>query len=485
MVLINCQVVNSSGNCFPLLLIAGSSSTTTLTKGDFQESDHISLLRPHVKTAIRPPTPQQIPDALRKAYRISLAGRPGPTFVDIPADFLWRPTDPQTAMSLNQPLPTSLPSTPEHKARHIAGLLRSAKAPLVLIGKGAAYARAEADIRELINRTHLPFLSSPMGVGVIPHSHPCNTASARSAALKHADVVLVLGARLNWIFHFGEPPKWNANAKFIVVNVDPEEIGNNAADQELGVVADVKTFVPHLLSHLSGFVYPSSTPYWTHLSKAKHTAETALAHLSSQDKIPMTFEHAYSIMRTTLDRLSPPEQGGTCFVAEGARTMDLSRAYFGTEHPRLRLDAGTHGTMGVGMGYAVAAWEAYNGLGASPASSGQKKKIVCIIGDSAFGFSGFELETMARFGMDVLIFVMNNGGVYHGHADSRAEFELQRRNSKEGRTAEGLRSWSLGCEVGYEKFAEGMGAKGFVVRTGKKLERAAVEGFGSQVSCSD
>lgn len=369
------------------------------------------------------------------------------------------------------------------KVSKIASLIKSAAAPLVVVGKGSAYARAENALRRLIDSTQLPFLPSPMGKGVVPDSHPCNTSASRSTALRFADVVIVLGARLNWILHFGEAPKWNPSARIVQVDIDPDVIGQNAGDVELGVVADVNIFVESLIAQLGSWKYPAKTQFRERLTKERTTKERKLAVAAEVKSTPLTFEHSYHVIRNVLDSLSPPSDGGVVIVSEGARTMDTSRQWFFQEHPRLRLDAGTLGTMGIGFGYAVAAWEAYNGL-YTEASSGKKgrKKIVGIIGDSATGFSGMEIETMARYGMDCLIFVMNNGGVYHGHAESRSEYDAQRLATSEGRGGEGMRSWSLGFETRYEMFADAVGGKGYLVRTSDELRRAAEEGFKADVS---
>jgi 2-hydroxyacyl-CoA lyase 1 len=361
-------------------------------------------------------------------------------------------------------------------------LLKSAAAPLVVIGKGSAYARAENSLRELIDTTQLPFLPSPMGKGVIPDSHSCNTSASRSTALRHADIVLVLGARLNWILHFGEAPKWNRSVRIIQVDIDPDVIGQNAGDAELGVVADVDIFTQALVAELKSWQYPSKTLFRELLAKEKMSNESRLAVAAEIKSVPLTFEHSYHVIRSVLDSLSPPSDGGIVYISEGARTMDTSRQWFSQEHPRLRLDAGTLGTMGIGFGYAVAAWEAYNGPHAE-ASSGKKgrKKVVGLIGDSATGFSGMEIETMARYGMDCLIFVMNNGGVYHGHAETQQEYDSQRRATSEGRGTEGMRSWSLGFETKYEMFADAVGGKGYLVRTSEELRRAVEEGFKAEV----
>ncbi len=477
----NAQVINSSANCFPLLLLAGSSMSQTVGKGDFQEMDAVAMLSRHVKVALRPNTFEAIPAAMSRAYRMSWY-QPSTGFVDLPADLLMArhasaSTEPPQIIP-NPPLPQ-----PDVQTVHkIAALLRIASAPLVVIGKGSAYARAESDIRSLIYSTRLPFLPTPMGKGVVPDSHPGNTSAARSIALRHADVVLVLGARLNWILHFGEHPKWNSKAKIVQVDINADVIGQNAGDATLGVIADVGAFVLALIPRLKGWQYAENTAFRALL--AEETAKNAniLAKKAQLSTVPMSFEHAYHIIRSSIDVLSPPEDGGIVYISEGARTMDTSRQWFYQEHPRLRLDAGTHGTMGVGFGYMIAAWEAYNGPFAE-AKSGKNgsKKVVGLIGDSATGFSGMEIETMSRMGQDCLIFVMNNGGVYHGSADSLEEYRQQQSATKEGRSKDGHRSWSLGFETRYDQFANAVGGKGYLVRTPDELRRATEEGYRLEV----
>ena len=407
--------------------------------------------------------------------------------MDLPADLIKGVVEDAEDVAEAAPIPDA-PKGGVEEARlfKITQLLKSAKAPLVVIGKGAAYARAEGVIRDLIDRTNFPFLPTPMGKGVVADSHAANTASARSTALKEADVVLILGARLNWILHFGDAPKWNPAAQFIQVDISAEEIGRNSGNPELGIVGDIGIVVSQLASALGTWSYPTSTPYTQHLSAAKAKNEAAAASKASNSKTPMTYAHAFTIIERTLHSLSPPSDAGIVYVSEGANTMDISRSIFPVSHPRLRLDAGTYATMGVGLGYAIAAHAAYNGSAAEGQSGlpqGRRKKIVCLEGDSAFGFSAMEVETMARYGMDILIFIINNGGVYHGDSDdARSWLELQGKTLR-GEHGAGLRSTSLGWEVGYEKIAEVCGGVGFLVRTPEELERATRVGFGEGRVC--
>jgi 2-hydroxyacyl-CoA lyase 1 len=287
---------------------------------------------------------------------------------------------------------------------------------------------------------------------------------------------------LNWILHFGEAPKWNPAVKIIQVDISAEELGKNNGDQALAIVGDISVVTSQLNVALQDWHYDTSSPYVQMIKASIEKNEEKAAKTAKIDKSPMTYERTFDVIKNTLHKLAPPEDGRVVYISEGANTMDISRSVFPVEHPRLRLDAGTYATMGVGLGYAIAAHCAYNiphPEGQSGPYSG-RKKIVCLEGDSAFGFSLAEVETMARYGMDVLIFVINNGGVYHGDSkDSDEWLELQLK-SLEG-MRDGLRSTSLGWEVRYEKIAEMCGGKGYLVRTPDELATATEEGFRAKV----
>jgi len=464
-----------------MLLLAGSIETHLTTKGAFQELDAVSLLTPHTKVAVRPASIDLIPAHIETAYRTSYFGKPGPTFVDLPGDLLEGSLSTSVFSRLVTLPPPPIPAAHPEAIHRIATLIQTSTSPLVIIGKGAAYAHAESAIRSLINSTHLPFLPTPMGKGVVADSHPCNTSSARSTALLRADVVLVLGARLNWILHYGESPKWNPSARIIQVDISAEELGRNGGDPSLGVVGDVNLVVNQLIQELGPWQYDQNTDFVRQLGQAKQKNEAKALLAALDSKIPMTYHHAFDVIKRTLHSLSPPEGGQLVYVSEGSNTMDISRSIFPLEQPRLRLDAGTYATMGLGLAYAISAHLAYNTLHEGRGGSG-RKKIIAFEGDSAFGFSAMEVETMARYGMDVLIFVINNGGIYHGDTDDLADWRRRQRKTIQGQPG-GLRSTSLGREVRYEKLAEACGGLGFFVRTPKELETATREAFVADVPC--
>ena len=328
-----------------------------------------------------------------------------------------------------------------------------------------------------------------MGKGVVPDSSPYNISAARSTALKHADVVLVLGARLNWILSFGLPPKWNPTAKIIQVDICADELGKNGGHPILSLVGDVGLVVDQIVSQLGSWQWQGqSSPFHRTLQAAKSKNEEKAAKKAAISKVPMTFEHSFDIIKKTLNSLSTPADGDVVYVSEGANAMDISRSIFTMEHPRTRLDAGTYATMGVGLGYAIAAYAAYNFPQAEgSAGSRGRKKIVAVEGDSAFGFSGMEVETMARYSMDVLIFVMNNSGLYRGDVDSSDKWQERQKISVAGTTAggtgrgKGLSAMSLGWETDYQKVAEMAGGIGIVARTPEELKEATKRGFEAKV----
>lgn len=342
-------IVNAYINCWPILVIAGTIETHQKEMGGFQETDHISLLKPHTKFAAQPPSVDRIPFMLEKAYRFAFYGRPGPTFVDIPADFIRCSVKTSPELRQISAVPDCPKSMPPLTMISLAvSRLRAADAPLIVIGKGSAYARAELQIRALIDSTQIPFLPTPMGKGVVPDSHHLNIAAARSTALAGADVVLLLGARLNWILHFGKRPRWRHDVTFIHVDISAEELGNNS-DNSIRLLGDVGLVAEQLRNAFSGWSYPTGSSAFlkTVREKAGHNLSN-IRKLAKSDRIPMSYHRALTEIKEALLGMD------VVFVNEGANTMDIGRTIFEVQNPRRRIDAGTFATMGVGVGYAIA-----------------------------------------------------------------------------------------------------------------------------------
>ncbi|KAI8145477.1 thiamine pyrophosphate enzyme, N-terminal TPP binding domain-containing protein [Fennellomyces sp. T-0311] len=448
-------VANAKVNCWPMVLLAGSSDTDQVDMGAFQEWDQVEACKPYCKYAARPASIDKIPATVEKAMRSALYGRPGAAYVDLPADFIqYKIRDSQwlqkAASSINT-LPSAAPKSlaDPKSVEQAVQLLRQAKSPLIVVGKGAAYARAEKEIRQLVDATQIPFLPSPMGKGVVSDTHPLCVSAARSKALKEADVVLLLGARLNWIFHYGQSPRWSQSVKFIHVDVLPEEIGNNGANT-LPLVGDIQAVVAQLLTQSLPRV-PASNAYVSGLvEKVKQNVAKSLAsRKKGSDSDVMNYQSAYTVVKELL----PPND--VIFVSEGANTMDIARSFFDVHEPRHRLDAGTFATMGVGMGYAIAAQEYY-----------PSKRVVSIVGDSAFGFSAMELETAVRSKLPLIILVINNNGIYHGLDEQ--EFEQSRRDGT-------LPSTALLPDTRYDQLSIAFGGKGWLAKDRVQLAKALKE----------
>ncbi|KAI8982496.1 thiamine pyrophosphate enzyme, N-terminal TPP binding domain-containing protein [Pilobolus umbonatus] len=445
-------LLNAKLNCWPLVLLSGSCDTDQVEKGAFQELDQVEACRPYCKFAARPTSLEHTPFIIEKAFRNALYGRPGAAYVDIPADYIQHPIR-NTQLIDNLRVPQVAPS-PKSMADpamidKVSKLLSKSKRPLVVIGKGAAYSRAEDEVRQFIEKTQIPFLPTPMGKGVISDSHPLCVSAARSKALKEADVVLLIGARLNWILHYGDVPRWSNNVKFIQIDIAPEELGNNKNDT-VPVLGDIQLVVAQL-NKKSFETQPDSVYISGLMDKVKENAKKIqLSGSNGSDDAILTYQTAFTAIKDIL-----PEDG-VVYVSEGANTMDIARSYFDVHQPRHRLDAGTGATMGVGMGYAIGAQIYY----------GSSKRIVSIVGDSAFGFSAMELETAVRSRLPLLIIIINNNGIYHGLNDD--EFDTAVKENT-------LPTTALLPEIRYDMIAEACGGKGWLVKNRVELGNAMKE----------
>ncbi|KAJ1722336.1 hypothetical protein LPJ53_003246 [Coemansia erecta] len=436
-------LVNSQVNTWPLVLIGGSCETTLEGSGAFQECKQVEMCRPYTKYAERPPTAQHIPLVVERAFRHALVGRPGASYIDLPADYIQGHVAAETVLASVYARPVFAQADPADIAR-AAELLSSAKRPLIIVGKGAAYARAEEEVRGLVDVYQAPFLPTPMGKGVVPDGHPRNASSARSLALKSADVILVLGARLNWILHFGR--RFHPQAKIVQVDVCAEEIGTTG-QVEVALQGHLPLVVRQLTQALKApFVEnPDANDYVQALvghAAANAQKQEAKYHSSA---LPMTYHRAFYEIKQKL-----PED--VVLISEGANTMDIARTVYDFQEPRRRLDCATFANMGVGLGFAIAAQVHY-----------PEAHVVAIVGDSAFGFSAMELETAVRSHLPLVIIVINNNGIYFGLEQHEYE-ELER----QGR----LPATALRPDIRYEMFAEAVGGKGYLVSTPEELSKA-------------
>jgi len=394
-------LADATTNCFPMIQISGSSerSIIDLQQGDYEELDQLNAAKPFAKAAFRVDRPEDICLGVVRAIRAAVSGRPGGVYLDLPAAVL-KATMPVNAAkeSLFQavdPAPAHLPAS-ESIARAL-DLLAHAERPLIILGKGAAYARADDAIRSFVETTGIPYLPMSMAKGLLPDDHWQSAAAARSLVLGQADVVMLIGARLNWLLAHGQAPRWSATAKFIQVDVDPVEIDSNRpiTAPVVGDIASAMSEFNHSLKP-GRIAVPSA---WRDAIKERtaHNVAKMQARLDA-NATPMNFSTALRAIRDVLDH-----HRDTYLISEGANTLDFARDILPMYEPRHRLDSGTWGVMGVGLGYAIAA----------AVETG--KPVVAVEGDSAIGFSGMELETICRYQLPIVTVVFNNGGVYKGN----------------------------------------------------------------------
>ncbi|XP_037948727.1 2-hydroxyacyl-CoA lyase 1 [Teleopsis dalmanni] len=450
-------MANAQVNCWPLIVIGGATNEDHEGIGGFQECPQVELSRPYCKYAARPPTAALIPLHVEKAVRYATYGRPGVAYLDFPGNILQsRAPEEKIYKALAHPAPP-LVYPPHDEVIRAVNLLRSAKRPLVVIGKGAAYAHAENILRHFIENTNLPFLPSPMGKGVVSDSAPQCVSSARTLALQKADVVLLLGARLNWILHFGRPPRYDKDVKFIQVDICPEEL-HNSVISTVAIQSDIKPFAEQLFEQMNAvnFHFSNENPWWQQLATKCAQNKEAVQTMSKQISAPLNYYAVFHHLRELIPR-------DAVIVSEGANTMDIGRSMLLNILPRHRLDAGTFGTMGVGPGFAIAA-----ALFCRDRFPG--KRVVCVEGDSAFGFSGMEIETMVRYNLPITIVIVNNNGIYGGF--DQDTFDAIR---SAGDLSQVTPPSALGVQVHYEEMMKMFGLKGYFCKEIVELQSALKE----------
>ncbi|KAL6438544.1 hypothetical protein ACFW04_004544 [Cataglyphis niger] len=447
-------MANAQINCWPVLVLGGSCPEDHEGIGGFQEWPQVEASRPYCKYAARPPSATLIPMHVEKAVRLATYGRPGAVYLDLPATLLTQNVD---ESKIFKALPCSPPplSYPDTKLiEQAANLLIKAKKPLVIIGKGAAYARAESPVREFIYSTNVPFLPTPMGKGVVPDTDERCVSSARTLALLHSDVILLLGARLNWMLHFGRPPRYQSNVKVIQIDLCAEEL-HNSVPSAVAIQSDIAPATEYLTNVLKNQKWhvDRKNSWWKDLATKIEKNKQLVHRMSSDTSVPLNY---YTVFKHIQDIIP-----NDCIIcSEGANTMDIGRTILLNDLPRHRLDAGTFGTMGVGLGFAIAA-------ALYCKDNAPKKRVICVEGDSAFGFSGMEVETMFRYKLPVIIIIINNNGIYGGF-DNETFRQLQ----ASGEPTQVTPPYSLSAETHYEKLMEMFGKKGHFCTTVDEIQQA-------------
>ncbi len=446
---------NATVNCYPMIQISGSSvrEPIDLDQGTYEGLDQLNVAKGLVKAAYRVNKPEDIPTAVARAYRAAVSGRPGGVYLDVTTPCLGAVMDKADADKLFfepvDPCPAMVPSA--ESVDRAVQMLSAAKRPAILLGKGAAYAQVDDKIKQLIESTGIPFYPMSMAKGLMPDNHPLSAISARSTIMAQADVVMLIGARLNWLLSRGQG-KWNPEGRFIQLEIDPKEIDCNRPIAA-PVIGDIESSLDAILARLNG-VKLSMDPAWVSGIQAESKVKNAkfLERLQPQT-VPMTHWSALGSVKKVLE--ANPD---VILVNEGANTLDDTRDAVDMFLPRHRIDCATWAIMGMGMGSAV---------GAAVATG---KSVVAVEGDSAFGFSGMDFSTICRFNLPVTVVIFNNGGIYNG---------IGVNPSGNGDPA----PTTLDVKARYDKLGDAFGATTYYVTTPAELFTALTEAVASKKPC--
>ncbi|MFJ5488102.1 oxalyl-CoA decarboxylase [Hansschlegelia beijingensis] len=446
-------LANATTNCFPMILISGSSEReiVDLQQGDYEEMDQLAIAKPLCKAAFRVLHAEDIGIGVARAIRAAVSGRPGGVYLDLPAKLFSQVLDAakgeRSLVKVIDPAPAQLPAP--SAVKRAMDLLKSAKRPLIVLGKGAAYAQADDEIRQFVEKSGIPYIPMSMAKGLLPDNHPLSAGAARSTVLKDSDVVVLVGARLNWLLSHGKGKQWGepGSKKFIQIDIEPKEMDSNV-EIAAPLVGDIGSVVSALLAGIDSS-WPGVPAQWTETIKAKKDANISkMAAKLGKNSSPMCFHTALGALKQVIK-----ERPDAILVNEGANTLDLARGIIDMYQPRKRLDVGTWGVMGIGMGFAIAA------------AIETGKPVLAVEGDSAFGFSGMEVETICRYNLPVCIVIFNNNGIYRGT-------DMDPTGRDPGTTV-------FVKDSRYDKMMEAFGGVGVHVTTPDELKRAVDEAMDS------
>jgi oxalyl-CoA decarboxylase len=452
-------LANATTNCFPMILISGSSEReiVDLQQGDYEEMDQLAIAKPLCKAAFRVLHAEDIGVGIARAIRAAVSGRPGGVYLDLPAKLFAQTMDAaagkQSLIKVVDAAPKQIPGA--DAVKRAVDLLKGAKKPLIILGKGAAYAQADAEIKSFVEKTGIPYLPMSMAKGLLPDNHAQSASAARSYVLAEADVVMLVGARLNWLLSHGKGKTWGGagskqagGQQFIQVDISPTEADSNVATAA-PVIGDIGSCITALNGAL-GSSWAKPPAEWTGaIAERKDKNLTKMAETLAKNPSPMNFHSALNVIRNKIK-----ERPDAVLVNEGANALDFTRSIVDMYEPRKRLDVGTWGIMGIGMGFAVAA----------AVETG--KPVIAVEGDSAFGFSGMEVETICRYNLPVCIVILNNNGIYKGTDQNTS-------GTKDMAPTQFVKN------ARYDMMMQAFGGAGVVANTPEELKKALDEAVAS------
>jgi len=379
-------------SAMPLVVLGGSAHGATRGVGGFQEADQTAFANPACKWTGRVDSVARIPEYLHLALGRSTSGRPGAVYLDYPGELVSGRIPEEEVRLREAPRSIHAPHPDPNAIDRLAEMLAGARRPLLLVGKGAAWSGAGDALARLAD-LGIPYVTSPMARGTVPDDHPSFVNGARSAALRGADVILMVGGRFNWIFGFGSPTRYAADVKLAQIDIEAEEL-HSGADLELGIVADAAISCEALVAALSSRSLQTSREDWLRdLQEARDANAEALRPAMESDASPIDPHRLVAEIAATLPR-------DAHVSADGETIMGIARQMLPCYAERRLFNAGTTGCMGTGAPYAIGAKLAH-----------PEAPALAILGDYAFGAAAMEIETAVRVGANVVFVVANNEGI--------------------------------------------------------------------------
>jgi thiamine pyrophosphate-dependent acetolactate synthase large subunit-like protein len=435
-------VAHAWADCTPILALGGAAPVSTWHRGAFQDTDQLALFKPITKWADRVHNPRRIPELINLAISQAMTGRVGPVYLDLPGDILYAEVD-ESKLEWPEPFDYAKRARPAMNAadvKAIVELMAKAKQPVLVTGSGVQWSEADREMLAFVEAAGVPFYTTPQGRGVIPEDHKYCYLTSRAAAFRDADLILVVGTRMNYVIGNAAPPRWNANAKIVRIDIDPVEIASAPRKLDVGCVADAKIAFGQLTDAIKGKVTPATYETWRERLRARNVQKTAEAEQAlANNQSPIHPLRLCKEVRDFIDR-------DAILCVDGQETLNYARQAIPQYVARQRINSGAYGTMGVGMPF---------GLGAKAACP--DKQVVVLHGDGSWGMNSMEFDTCVRFGLPVLVVISQNGG-WTGDPDRDDPAK-----SKPGR--------NLGYPR-YDKFAECFGGHGEYVEKPEDIRPA-------------
>ena len=430
-------IAHAWADCTPVIALGGAAPVSTWHNGAFQDTDQLALFKPITKWADRVHHARRIPELIHLAIAQAMTGRTGPCYLDLPGDVLYQEVD-ESKIEYPDPFDYAKRARPAANAadiKEIVELLSKAKQPVLVTGSGVQWSQAEREMLAFVDAAGIPFYTTPQGRGVIPEDHKYSYLTSRAAAFKDADLIIVVGTRVNYVIGNAAPPRWNAAAKLVRIDVDPTEIASTPRKLDVGVVADARIAFGQLTDAIKGKVTPANYETWRERLRSRNVQKLAEAEQAmSNDQSPI---HPLRLMKEIRDFIDRD----AVLCVDGQETLNYARQAIPQYKARHRINSGAYGTMGVGMPF---------GIGAKVALP--DTQVVVLHGDGSWGMNAMEFDTACRHKLPILTIISQNGG-WTGDPEQ----------NKPGR--------DLGYPR-YEKFAECFGGHGEYVEKAEDIRPA-------------